>query len=292
MNFLHKISDDNSVMREYYQSPEESRIMKYLDDWKNYDIKVVYSFKKGNGGIGDYLKYFTTLLHVCMEKKYKLYFLMDNDTFVKQYLFTRYEFMTIHETTISKETNQITTYEELINLEKNEKYNLVGPFTFYIIKNIEELFYDGMSIMFSFSNLVTEHKLVKEYDNLDYISLHIRLGDKFLETDKKSVICVNDDRCYRENIVLQFLENHKNQTILLFCDNKSYKEKLKEKYSNLLTTPVKVAHSSLVNTTKEEIFDTIIEFYLLTKSKKIYTCTNSGFPYTASFYGNIPYIRL
>ena len=46
------------------------------------------------------------------------------------------------------------------------------------------------------------------YQNLseNYISIHVRLGDKFLETDKANVLVKNDVRHFHEDILFDFIE--------------------------------------------------------------------------------------
>ena len=263
----------------------------YLKYYQQYNIKVVYHFKILNGGIGDYLKYFIFLFHMCIEKKYRLYFLIDNEIFIKQYLFMNIEGMYIQEDEIEKNKHYIKNYDEFINLTESDKFNLIIPHVFYGIFKIIPLF-DNISNLFSFSNEVIENQIVKKYENINYISLHIRLGDKFLEIEDKFKNCKNDERIFDEDNVMEFLENHKDENIMLFCDNQKYKEKLKEKYNNVIITSLKIGHIGLVNTTKDIVLDTVIEFYLLTKSKEIYTPTYSGFPIMASKFCKVPIIYI
>ena len=93
-------------------------------------------------------------------------------------------------------------------------------------------------------------------------------------------------------MVIEFLERNKDKNILLFCDNAKYKQELQQKYKNVSITSAKVVHYNEKGTTEEEVLHTVIEFYLLSKSKKIYTSANSGFSGMASFYGNVPYILI
>ena len=195
--------------------------------------------------------------------------------------------MNIDGKSIQENFRKIETLQKLKSLKRKKKFNIVTPDLFYADDNA--LCYKRLSTMFSISDTVKNHKIVKTHSNLDYISLHIRLGDKHME-DKS--LNRNDDRNYKENLVIEFLESNKDKIILLFCDNQMYKEELKQKYKNVLTTSAKVVHFNSRGTTEEEVLHTVIEFYLLSKSKKIYAACNSGFSYIASFYGNVPYVLL
>lgn len=263
----------------------------YLKNYETYNIKVVYYFKILNGGIGDYLKYFIFLFHMCIEKKYRLYFLIDNETFIKQYLYMNKKEMYIQEDEIENNKHYINNYNEFINLKENDKFNIVKPFLLYDCFQFIPL-HDNISSIFSFSNEIIENEIIKKYENIDYISLHIRLGDKFLEIEDKFKGCQDDERIFNEENVIHFVENHKDQNIMLFCDNQQYKENLKKKYNNIIITSLNIAHIGLLNTKRECILDTVIEFYLLIKSKEIYTPTHSGFSITASKYGRIPLIYI
>jgi hypothetical protein len=104
--------------------------------------------------------------------------------------------------------------------------NLVTPLPFYGAP-FKSLCYERVSTMFSISDTVKNHEIVKHYSNFDYISLHIRLGDKHMEKIPEDYS--QDDRHYKENLVIEFLENNKDKNILLFCDNAKYKQEFATK---------------------------------------------------------------
>ena len=61
--------------------------MKHYD---SYDKTIVYNFTLGEGGIGDYIKYFSYLLCFCIKHKIKLKHLM-NDTCILKYIKLKYD---------------------------------------------------------------------------------------------------------------------------------------------------------------------------------------------------------
>ena len=63
-------------------------------------------------------------------------------------------------------------------------------------------------------------------------------------------------------------------------------------YNNINISNGKIGHTSFSITSKKEILDSLTEFYLLTKSKKIYAASQSGFSIVASKFNNIPIISL
>jgi hypothetical protein len=136
--------------------------------------------------------------------------------------------------------------------------------------------------IFQFSDKVQAHGKLSLPISEPYIALHIRLGDKFLETEKKNILCPNDVRQFAEEQLFSFLTTNSNRTIVVFCDNRSYKEKLKQLYTNLILTECAVGHTSSGNSTEQEALGAFAEFYLMTKSEKIVAATRSGFSIMAS----------
>ena len=83
----------------------------------------------------------------------------------------------------------------------------------------------------------------------NYISIHLRLGDKFLETDKVFVLCKEDVRTYNEEKLFELIEINYNKNILFFCDNNNYKLKIKTKYDKIIITDYDIGHTSLAVST-------------------------------------------
>lgn len=103
-----------------------------------------------------------------------------------------------------------------------------------------------------------------------YISIHLRLGDKFLETDKRFVQFKRDKRSYSEENIYNFIENNNDKNIIFFCDNYNYKSKIKKKYKKVIITGAEIGHTSLYNTTNKQVLDAVTEFYILSNSMLIY----------------------
>jgi hypothetical protein len=162
---------------------------------------------------------------------------------------------------------------------------IVVPNMFY--SSIHTNFTIKINEVFYFTDEVKENsKKIFLYDK-PYVSIHLRLGDKYLETDPEYILCKDNTRDFSEENIYKFIEN--NENIFFCCDNNSYKLKIKEKYPNIIITNCKIGHTSLNNTTNEQILDAITEFYILTNSQMIYGASYSGFSIVASKFNNIPF---
>jgi hypothetical protein len=126
----------------------------------------------------------------------------------------------------------------------------------------------------------------------DYISIHLRLGDKFLELEKDLIDCKEDTRNFSEDNINKVIEVNTDKYIFFCCDNNLFRQNLKEKYNNIIISNGKIGHTSYTITSNKQILDTITEFYILTKSKKIFGASQSGFSIVAANFNNIPYIKL
>ena len=244
----------------------------YIDNFNNFDKISIYDFKLGEGGIGDYLKFYMIILIKCMRNNIKFYHKINNIE-IEKYIKLKYDFLYISSEEISKLKN--------VTIEK--------PFKYYRNKN-----YNGnihLNEIFYFDDIVkTNVKNILSSLPSNYISIHLRLGDKFLETDKKYVLCKNNTRYFSSEKIFKFIEDNNDKSIIFFCDNNSEKLKVKNKYKNIIISTAQIGHTSLSNTTNKQILDSITEFYILSNSQLIYSASNSGFSKMASKFNYIKYI--
>jgi hypothetical protein len=244
----------------------------YINNFNNFDKISIYDFKLGEGGIGDYLKFYMIILIKCMRNNIKLYHKINNIE-IEKYIKLKYDFLYISSDEISKLKN--------VTIEKPYKYYKIGKYDGNI--HLNEIFY--------FDNIVkTNVKNILSSLPINYISIHLRLGDKFLETDKKYIFCKNDTRYFSSEKIFKFIEDNKDKSIIFFCDNNSEKLKVKNKYNNIIISTAQIGHTSLSNTTNKQILDSITEFYILSNSQLIYSASRSGFSKMASKFNNIKYI--
>lgn len=237
-----------------------------------FEKSEVFSFKQGSGGIADCIKFFMYQLHRCIRTKTRLYYLVNNIP-LEKYLKLKYTTQYITQQTIDSNPSLYTVfYPE----------NFYASFSF-----------DGLDIpfqdVFTFSEEVNHRaSTLFETDTSRYATIHVRLGDKFLETDKSFVYCTWDERPFDEKRLYKYIEEYP-RTLLVLSDNKGYKLKLKEKYDKICITNCTIGHTSFTNTTEEQTLDAVAEFYLATNSDEIIAASRSGFSKVASLFKHVPY---
>jgi hypothetical protein len=255
----------------------------YLDKYDSLNKIIVYDFKLGDGGVGDLLKFFMYLVNYGVRNNIKIHYLI-NDILIENYLKLIY-----HKLYIKYED-----MNNIINIKHESEMNTLQPNIYYLIK--PSVLYNIISyetsipyeLLFDFhENVKINCQIMLDHKVDNYISLHLRLGDKYLETDQKYIQCLFDTRKYYEDKIFKFIEENHDKNIIFFCDNQAYKLKIKEKYDNIIITNCEIGHTSLINTTEKQVLDSITEFYLMTNSDKIIMASNSGFPITASKFKNI-----
>jgi hypothetical protein len=256
----------------------------YMKNYKIFTKEAVYVFKTADGGIGDNIKFFLYALDLCMKHNVRLCYLR-SDILIESYLK-----LVNNSMYISNIETSYTFVQTSIQDLKSNQYTIISPYMFYSTFN-----YDTVSIpydnVFTFSNRVIEHSktflLPTKYD-----SIHLRLGDKFLETDMSYVICKDDVRDFNQNALFEYIESNSTSPIIFFCDNNAYKTFLKLKYPFLHVLPSSIGHTGLQNTTEAQILDTVTEFYILTQSSKIIVASKSGFSIVASKFKQIPILYI
>lgn len=243
----------------------------YINNYDKYTAKIVYQFNVGYGGIGDCIKFFMYVLHLCMKHKYQLYYQI-NHIPLENYIRLRYPQMYIaRENVLHPRMFNLSAIDQL-----DAQYYIVSPDMLYGCYDINALTVP-IADVFDFSDSVKENRNVLLNHSGSYIVIHLRLGDKYLETDPAFVMCKEDARVYHEDRLYHCIEDQNDNTIVFFCDNNSYKQKIKEKYPNVIITHSQIGHTSLSNTTDKQVLDTITEFYIMTESDKIYAASTSGF---------------
>jgi len=261
----------------------------YINNFENYSKNIVYNFNIGYGGIADCLKFFMYLLDICINNNYKLYYLVNNIN-IEKYLQLKYKKMYITRENINNQSN-IDNIESIKYIDE-DSFIFVEPFSLYPIFNINNINIK-LADVFKFSDEIKINRRILLSENINnYISIHLRLGDKYLETNKDFVCCIDDERQYDENKIFNFIEENKNKPIIFFCDNNSYKSKIKEKYQNIIIINSEIGHTTLLNTTDKQTLDTITEFYIMTNSEQIISASDSGFSTMAAKFKKIPLINL
>jgi hypothetical protein len=251
----------------------------YINNYDSYNEIIVYDFNICNGGIGDCIKFFMYILDSCIRNNIKLYY-KKNNIELENYIKLKYKIMYINNSEILDNHKIVnpSNYYKVINDSYSENNN--G----YCI-NINDVFY------FSKEVISNSQYIFPPYIT-DYISIHLRLGDKFLELEKNLIHCAEDTRNFSEDKINEIIEENKDKYIFFCCENNLFRQQLKEKYNNVIISNGEIGHTSYPSTSNKQILDTITEFYLLTQSKKIFGASQSGFSIVAANFNNIPYIKL
>jgi hypothetical protein len=272
----------------------------YFELYDSFDRKVVYDFGLGYGGIGDLIKFFMNLFNICVKHKIQIYYLVHN-TPVEKYLKLKYPKMYVTQDEISNHSGNLHNIDSIPHIQ-NDKYYLVKPHLFHyrdtpFLSPLHMFYFSEDVISNAYLNIYQPHFQMeyipgKEYDGPKYISIHLRLGDKFLETDRNFIQVKEDTRYYVESNIFNFIESNSDKTILFFCDNNSYKQKIKNKYSNIIITNYEIGHTSFLNTTEIQVLNTLTDFYLISNSEHIIAASYSGFAEVASTLHNVPMTKL
>jgi hypothetical protein len=246
----------------------------YLNNYDSFNKQFIYDFKVGSGGIGDCILFFMLILESCIKNNIGFYY-KKNNIEIEKYIKLKHDKMYIDEDTIQRlNCSQIVTPDMYY-------YSTTNYYDYSI--DVKDVFY--------FSDEVKHHcNNIFPSDITNYISIHVRLGDKHLETNQEYVNCKEDVRTFSEEKIYKFIEENSNKHIYFCCDNNSYKLKIKEKYNHLIITNVTIGHISLSNTTNEQVLDAVTEFYILTNSEMIFGASKSGFSILASKFNNVPLI--
>ena len=247
----------------------------YLNYYNDFKETYVYNFTLGNGGIGDYIKYFLILLKHCMDNNIKIKKKINNIE-IEKYIKLKHDIFNI-------EDNEILELKNVIIKDPNDLYDISN--NSHVI-DINDIFYIDSSVKDNVKNILTT---IPD----EYISIHLRLGDYNLETEQQYIACPWDNRDFSEKKLFEFIESNLGTNIIFFCDNKSYKSKIKQIYSDIFVTNVQPSHTSYNNTSDKQVLDTITEFYLLSCSKLIYSPSKnrdgklSGFSKIASLFNKV-----
>jgi len=262
----------------------------YFAKYDTFTKTFVVNCGIGAGGLGDITRTVLYLLEICKQHNVRFYYNTNSSIF--NYLIPKYQKLFIPYDVASSISEPIKIFKtsDIAHIEPN-KFYIANPeiaYQDFCDNMLYNSFQYTLSDVFYFSDIVQANakKYVKE--DTAYISIHLRLGDKYLETDPKYVVCKRDARAFDEAALFSLIEKNAHKTIYFFCDNNKYKETIKDKYSFVNTINYPIGHTSLYNTTPVQILNTITDFYLLSKSEHIYSISWSVFPIMAANYKGTP----
>jgi hypothetical protein len=255
-------------------------MQQYVNSYPTLNKTIVYNFNLYEGGIGDNIKFFIYLLELCIQHNVKLFYLKNN-LISEKYIKLVYESMYI---SMDKIKNPIHLHRlDFESLNENQVY-FVRPHLLYPSFTYHNTIIPNKIFYFDYHIIKNSYRLL----NVDkYISVHVRLGDKYLEIDKRHIQCYDDVREFDEPKLFKYIEDNSHKNIIIFSDNKQYKSKIKQLYNHVIILDTKIGHTALSHTSEEQIIDTITEFYIMSNSESIYIACNTGFSIMAAKFNNI-----
>ena len=124
-----------------------------------------------------------------------------------------------------------------------------------------------------------------------YIVIHIRAGDSYLKEEKNAFTSG-----YMSNLITN-IKNDVNEAnnYLLIADSNDVKKIIQKYFPNFKTLMIPITHfGEGVILEEEKVKNTLIDFYLLSQSKSIFSYSayqhGSGFSYWCAKTFNIPYV--
>ncbi len=196
----------------------------------------------------------------------------------------------IQDTNILHDLNNYLKTQPVINSQK-----LIAT-TAFPIKDIPDTFRTRMQNILEPNDsmkLLIEETLCKlQLTNISYLIFHIRLGDKYLIKNSTTFnINMLGQITKHINNILRF---HPNQKILLMADNNLIKKILASRYKNIVFINNDITHTGEgVKINIDKLQNTMLDFYLISRSSKIYSLSvyrhGSGFSRWCAETYNIPY---
>ena len=104
--------------------------------------------------------------------------------------------------------------------------------------------------------------------NENYNCIHIRFGDKFLNSNDIDMTIIYSIYTTIQNIIC---ENNGTKLVLIADSNNMAKEIIKQNPGLLYWDNQKIHFGCLYNYTEEAVLDTLTDIFILSKSRKIYT---------------------
>ena len=271
----------------------------------------VYQLEFINGkptGFGDYLRGTLFLLQIC--HKYKLEFDIDINAHPISFFLNK-EKLNNYDAIIKR--NQVSKFENPIYLDLNNNPININPNHFMsqvskltttptlflycneypypnitpkIIECIKDKIHPNAEMQTYIDENLRSLNLIKN----NYSVIHIRCGDDYLTKHKKM------DRVYSNKIMKIFRNyiktDNKKYLILSDCNEVKY---LFRSFPNCVFSIKDITHLSIGNITLENVKNTLIDFYLMSHSEKIFNisslCHGSSFSQICSIIYGIPYTK-
>ncbi len=262
---------------------------------------LIHKHTLGCGGIGDFIRASISFYSICKRYGHQYFISFEGNNL----LYNCFETIPIpqHINNLSKREidliNGTCKFEfiqpvlDVLNqgLVCELKSNLVG---FESNDNINKVRQEYLNVVLKPTNHIKEaiKNIYNEYNLSDnnYISIHVRCGDRTMGSKISKDIRVNIDseETYKKyNGMIKYFEKiySENLPIVLHSDSTVFKNKMKELNPKLIILDIDIKHiaEDIGNNTPNSYISTIAEFYIISKARKIYMPdVYSGFSHIAS----------
>lgn len=264
-------------------------------------MAVIYYYTYMDGGFADMVKFLSCISKLSYDSGRKLQIIIDHP--INQFIIIKSEYQCNCD--IINYTNLdtlISSHMTILEIVKDYHNLIIHPRDLYknqnAINNIDFMDYISdyklhtknfpIYNYISYTNHIYD-ELKEIQPKMDYIAIHIRYGDKFLEIPRKGR---TDDRsAIKDNIykAIDQIINDNDTKIFLLCDNNLFKKSIIKDFPtlNFIDKPsINISYNYNKVYSKNQYNDclkhVIVEFLLLQNSKKIHSLTYSGFPIIAS----------
>ena len=297
-NYIIKYFDDeitkNDVLVAYIEKNEDKICFhKYLTHCVSNDLPP---------GLADFLRGTIALYYFSKRYNYKL--LLDSNHMLFNYLKPNKNFTSNNpfDTTIEviPPPSYESIYYQLINLFQSQKSFSVLTNSFYNDFNTGKLINFGKISdecrNYMLDILQPSDEIINKINNIfenvyginqnDYFEIiHLRCGDNHFYND-----CIPNNYLSYYNKINNLVNDNPNKNFILICDSSEISNKLKQDIPRLLYWNNKKIHlGNILQFKTDDTIDTIVDFFIMTKSKKIYAYSESGFSKIINVIYNIEY---
>lgn len=257
----------------YYQKSE------YFNDKK---IITIYS-PTSYFGIGDYIR---GIIHLYQNEPSSQIYIDYSTNDISKYLYNDYGNNMDHSTNIKPKITNEKNYKRYINSNKSYLFHnaaITYPIDKKILLKIKKMFMMKPDFKIFFDRKMKENQL----HNKKFAVLHIRCDDKVFTNDR--MMDVEKLDLYIENNIIPKWKNK----IIVLSNSNLIKEYFCTKYNFKKYEIIPVHTGAIGKLSSNDIKDTLLEFFTITKSTQIYQyCENrkqvSGFSKRISEIYDIP----
>jgi len=241
---------------------------------------IVYEFKLGYGGIGDFIKY----MKLCIIKSeiLNVEFYINLDHPMKEFIQIKDKYIfNPNKTTIYETIKPFDLYHKsgetyVIQMRNKQNFN---PLQYFIFSK---------ECIDNCSNLLLQNNI-----NNNYEGIHLRLGDSKMNSTNRNKTDYRVKKLNFHDTINKIVSGKLETTFLFFTDNKEVKIEIVKKYDNIRILNIEIIHTSECYSKKlqKNLKDNISEFILLSRAKKIHSISYSGYPIVASWIYSNPLVK-